>query len=120
MRLRIHHYVSAVSIRMPDANPASEAQSEHISSLSCRIVGMSGATGAIYGIRLLQVLGELEEVETHLVMSGPAQKTIALETDYTHGEVAALADHVHSNRNIAAPISSGSFLGWNGCHPMFN
>ena len=77
------------------------------------VVGMSGATGAVFGIRILQVLAELEHVETHLVMSAPAKQTIALETDYTHNEVTALADHVHSNRNVAASIASGSFK-WDG------
>jgi len=73
------------------------------------VVGMSGSTGAIYGIRLLQVLSELKDVETHLVISNPARETIALETDYAIKQVEALAYKVHGINNIAASISSGSF-----------
>lgn len=73
------------------------------------VVGMSGSTGAIYGIRLLQVLSELHDVETHLVISNPARETIALETDYTVKYVESLAFKVHGINNIAASISSGSF-----------
>jgi len=73
------------------------------------IVGISGASGAIYGVRLLQVLQPLAEIETHLVMSQAARQTLALETDFSLGEVKALADVVHDARDIAASISSGSF-----------
>lgn len=73
------------------------------------IVGISGASGAIYGVRLLQVLQQVSEVETHLVMSPAARQTLSLETDYTLREVQALADVVHDVRDIAASISSGSF-----------
>ncbi|MTH46397.1 UbiX family flavin prenyltransferase [Intestinirhabdus alba] len=73
------------------------------------IVGISGASGAIYGVRLLQVLRAVPEVETHLVMSPAARQTLALETDFSLREVQALADVVHDARDIAASISSGSF-----------
>lgn len=73
------------------------------------IVGMSGASGVIYGIRLLQVLKEAEGVQTHLVMSDSAQINIAVETDWQVQEVRALADEVHANKDIAANIASGSF-----------
>ncbi|MDC9582970.1 UbiX family flavin prenyltransferase [Xenorhabdus sp. PR6a] len=73
------------------------------------IVGLTGASGAIYGVRLLQVLQSVEGIETHLVISQSARQTLALETDYTLREVQALADVVHDNRDIAAAISSGSF-----------
>ena len=73
------------------------------------IVGISGASGAIYGIRLLQVLREVGEIETHLVVSTAAKLTISLETDYTLEAVEALADRVYRPGDIAAPISSGSF-----------
>ena len=73
------------------------------------VVGMSGSTGAIYGIRLLQVMAELKDVETHLVISNPAKETIALETEYTIKQVEALASKVYSINNIAAAIASGSF-----------
>ncbi|TNF71426.1 MAG: UbiX family flavin prenyltransferase [Acidobacteria bacterium] len=73
------------------------------------IVGISGASGAVYGIRLLEVLREVEEVETHLVVSSAAKLTISLETDYSFEAVEALADRVYRPGDIAAPISSGSF-----------
>lgn len=73
------------------------------------IVGISGASGAIYGVRLLEVLKPLQDVETHLVMSQAARQTLALETDYALRDVQTLADVVHDARDIAASISSGSF-----------
>ena len=73
------------------------------------IVGISGASGAIYGVRLLQVLRDVAGVETHLVMSQAARQTLSLETDYSLRDVQALADVVHDTRDIAASISSGSF-----------
>ncbi len=73
------------------------------------IVGMSGASGVVYGIRLLEVLKELVSVETHLVASSAAAITIGLETEYTMDEVKALADVAYRFKDIAAPISSGSF-----------
>lgn len=74
------------------------------------IIGMSGASGAIYGIRLLQVLRDVTEVETHLILSDSAKLNIALETDWDTKEVQALADEVYSNKDIGACIASGSFL----------
>lgn len=73
------------------------------------IVGISGASGAIYGVRLLQVLQTLADVETHLILSQAARQTLALETAYSLREVQALADVVHDARDIAASVSSGSF-----------
>ena len=73
------------------------------------IVGISGASGAIYGVRLLQVLRDVADVETHLVMSQAARQTLSLETDFSLREVQALADVTHDARDIAASISSGSF-----------
>ena len=73
------------------------------------IVGLSGASGAIYGVRLLQVLRNVAEVETHLVMSQAARQTLSLETDLSLRDVQAMADVVHDARDIAASISSGSF-----------
>lgn len=73
------------------------------------IVGISGASGAIYGVRLLEVLREVADVQTHLVMSQAARQTLALETDLSLRDVQALADVVHDARDIAASISSGSF-----------
>lgn len=73
------------------------------------VVGMSGASGVIYGIRMLEVLQGMDEVETHLVMSRAARQTIALETDWDPGKVEQLADVVHKFGDIAAGPSSGSF-----------
>ncbi|MEB6378553.1 UbiX family flavin prenyltransferase [Leclercia adecarboxylata] len=73
------------------------------------IVGISGASGAIYGVRLLQVLRDVADVETHLVMSQAARQTLSLETDFSLRDVQALAGVVHDARDIAASISSGSF-----------
>ena len=73
------------------------------------IVGISGATGVIYGIRLLEVLRTVDDVETHLVMSPYAKLNIEIETSYTPAHVESLAHEVHSYRDQAASISSGSF-----------
>ncbi|CNI64477.1 UbiX family flavin prenyltransferase [Yersinia mollaretii] len=73
------------------------------------IIGISGASGAIYGVRLLQVLQHVEGVETHLIITNAARQTLALETAFSVKEVQALADVVHDSRDIAACISSGSF-----------
>ncbi|KOC92039.1 UbiX family flavin prenyltransferase [Winslowiella iniecta] len=73
------------------------------------IIGISGASGVIYGVRMLQILQQVAEVETHLVMSQAARQTLALESDLTVRDVQALADVVHDVRDIAASISSGSF-----------
>ena len=73
------------------------------------IIGMSGASGAIYGIRLLQVLQGVEEVETHLVLTPAARRTLTLETDFSPEQVEQLADKVYRSADIAASISSGSF-----------
>jgi 4-hydroxy-3-polyprenylbenzoate decarboxylase len=72
------------------------------------IVGISGASGAIYGIRLLQILRALQ-IESHLIISKAASLTITTETDYSIQDVKNLADHVHSPSDIGACISSGSF-----------
>jgi 4-hydroxy-3-polyprenylbenzoate decarboxylase len=73
------------------------------------IVGLSGASGVIYGIRTLEALREFADVEAHLVLSDSAQINIAVETDYSVKEVKALADHVYSNKDVGAAIASGSF-----------
>ncbi|MCB1649541.1 MAG: UbiX family flavin prenyltransferase [Pseudomonadales bacterium] len=72
-------------------------------------VGMSGASGLIYGIRLLEVLNTLPQVETHLILTPSARMNIALETDWELSEVLALADEVHSINDMAASIASGSY-----------
>jgi flavin prenyltransferase len=73
------------------------------------IVGMSGASGAVYGVRLLEVLHDLPEVEVQLVISSAARQTIALETDHDVAAVDALADVRYKHGDIAAAISSGSY-----------
>jgi len=73
------------------------------------VIGISGATGVIYGIRLLEVLRGAAGIETHLIITSAGRRTVALETDYTPVEVESLADHVHTQGDIAASISSGSF-----------
>jgi 4-hydroxy-3-polyprenylbenzoate decarboxylase len=73
------------------------------------IVGISGATGAIYGVRMLEVLARMENMETHLVLSKAGKMTIQVETPYSVKEVEAMADVVHDINNVGASISSGSF-----------
>jgi 4-hydroxy-3-polyprenylbenzoate decarboxylase len=72
------------------------------------VVGISGASGAVYGIRALQALRELG-VETHLVVSKSAELTIAYETDWKIADVKALADVCYPAQDVGAAISSGSF-----------
>lgn len=73
------------------------------------IVAITGASGAIYGIRLLEVLRKMAGIEIHLVVSGGGKLTIAVETAWSMKAVAALADVVHRDNDLAASISSGSF-----------
>jgi 4-hydroxy-3-polyprenylbenzoate decarboxylase len=73
------------------------------------IIGISGASGVIYGIRLLEILRPISGVETHLIMSRYAKVNMKIETKYTAEYVEALADEVHNAGNQAASISSGSF-----------
>lgn len=73
------------------------------------VVGMSGASGVIYGVRLLEVLREADGVETQLIMSPAARQTIKLETDWDPKAVEALAGEVHVFGDIAGAPSSGSF-----------
>ena len=73
------------------------------------VIGISGASGVIYGIRLLEALREAPDVETHLVISNGGRVNIALETDWKVRDVEALADVVYSDTDVAATIASGSF-----------
>jgi 4-hydroxy-3-polyprenylbenzoate decarboxylase len=73
------------------------------------VVGISGASGVVYGIRLLEHLRAMPDVETHLVISDAGRRTIAEETDRALRDVEALASRRHDNRNIGAPPASGSF-----------
>jgi 4-hydroxy-3-polyprenylbenzoate decarboxylase len=74
------------------------------------VVGISGASGAIYGIRLVETLAKLDDVEIHLVMSKGAEATISYETSHEPESVAKLAHVVYDERNLAAAIASGTFL----------
>ena len=80
----------------------------HTSSRKRFIVGISGASGVIYGIRMLELLRRLN-LETHLVMSRSAQVTLAHETDLSLADMRMLADVSYSNNDIGAAIASGSF-----------
>ena len=71
------------------------------------IVGITGASGFVYGYRLLEILQPLD-LEVHLVVSRSALLTMACETDLKLADVVALADHVHKNEDIGASIASGS------------
>ena len=73
------------------------------------IVGISGASGAIYGIHALEMLREQPGVETHLVVSRSGRATVGHETEYSMNQVKDLADVVHSDNDLGSPISSGSF-----------
>lgn len=73
------------------------------------VIGISGASGVIHGIRLLEVLKSAPQIETHLVISSAASKTILQETDFTLKEVEDLASVTHRFRDIGASIASGSF-----------
>lgn len=79
------------------------------SSAQRLIVGITGASGTVYGVRLLEVLRELG-VETHLVMTQAAERVARLEKGLTAAELRALADLSYENSNIGAPVASGSFL----------
>jgi 4-hydroxy-3-polyprenylbenzoate decarboxylase len=74
------------------------------------IVGITGASGSIYGVRALEALRKVADATVHLVMSDQARRTLAIETPYTPEQVEALADEVHDAADLAAPISSGSFV----------
>jgi len=73
------------------------------------VIGMSGASGFVYGVLLLEVLRETEGIESHLIISRGALTTMQLETSLTPAEVEGLADYVHAHDNLAASLSSGSF-----------
>lgn len=73
------------------------------------VVAITGASGAIYGVRALELLRELD-VETHLILSKTARMTIGLETAWKLSEVVKLASFSHSEEDVSAPVASGSFL----------
>ena len=95
--------------RIPPARPCLDAgQYREAAARPRLVVGISGASGAIYGARLLELLHPLP-VETHLVMTRSAELTLALETELKAADLRARADAVHAIGDLAAPISSGSF-----------
>ncbi|RJR43971.1 MAG: UbiX family flavin prenyltransferase [Desulfobacteraceae bacterium] len=73
------------------------------------VVGMSGASGVIYGVKLLHVL-QGTDIETHLVISESGKKNIEIETSYTPDQVASMACHTYDNKEVGAALASGSFL----------
>jgi 4-hydroxy-3-polyprenylbenzoate decarboxylase len=73
------------------------------------VVGIAGASGVIYGVRMLSLLKETD-YETHLVLSEAAKLNIKIETDADPDDVAAMADYVYDHKNVAASLASGSFL----------
>jgi 4-hydroxy-3-polyprenylbenzoate decarboxylase len=73
------------------------------------IIGITGASGAAFGVRLLHILRSVPDVETHLVVSASARLTLASECDISPSDLEAIAGAVHHPSDIAAPISSGSF-----------
>jgi 4-hydroxy-3-polyprenylbenzoate decarboxylase len=105
-----HPAKGSITLKRRYAVPANftEGAAAEILARPRLIVGISGASGAIYGARLLELLRPLP-VETHLVISRTADVTLAVETDLKPAAVRARADVVHANNDMAAPISSGSF-----------
>jgi len=73
------------------------------------VVALTGASGSVYGIRLLERLREDPSVEIHLVVSASGKRTLAEETDYSPDQVEALAHVVYDNRDVGASLASGSF-----------
>jgi flavin prenyltransferase len=84
-------------------------KSPSVEALPRLIVAITGASGAIYGVRALQLLRQMGGIETHLIMSTSGARTLAEETDHSAAQVRAMADHVHSAKDIGAAIASGSF-----------
>jgi len=74
------------------------------------IVGISGATGTVYAVRFLEILKEMKDVTTHVIISKWAKANLQVETDYTIKYLESLADELYNNNNLGAKISSGSFI----------
>ena len=74
------------------------------------LIGITGTTGVIYGIRLLRILREKSDIETHLIITPAGEQTIAIETDYSAADVRSLANYNYRVDDIAAAPASGSFL----------
>ena len=89
--------------------PPAESGTER-GSVRRLIVGISGSSGAIYGVRLVEVLSTVSEVETHLIVSSGAEATISYETDHEPARVFAMADEVYHNSKVGAALASGTFV----------
>ncbi len=91
-----------------DASPGASVRSisPHPKRL---IVAITGATGAVYGVRLLQVLHDISEIETHLIVSDAGVLNLHQELDMNRRDIEALADVVHNVRDVGASLASGSF-----------
>lgn len=74
------------------------------------VIAVTGATGTVYAVRLLEYLKDIEEIKTHLIMSKWAINNLEVETDYSLDYVYSLADVVHNNENLGASVASGSFI----------
>jgi 4-hydroxy-3-polyprenylbenzoate decarboxylase len=73
------------------------------------VVAVTGASGIVYGVRILEVLRDVDDVTTHLIMTAAGRETLLHETGYKTEEVRRLADHVYREHDVAAPLASGSF-----------
>ena len=73
------------------------------------VIGISGASGVIYGVTMLQLLRD-QDFETHLIISEAGRKNIEIETEYSLKEVEGMATHIYDNRDVGAAVASGSFL----------
>ncbi|SPD73403.1 3-octaprenyl-4-hydroxybenzoate carboxy-lyase [uncultured Desulfobacterium sp.] len=73
------------------------------------VVGISGASGVVYAVRMLKLLKDCE-IETHLIISEAGKRNIEIETDYDVNQVLGLAEYTYDNKNMAAAIASGSFF----------
>ncbi len=74
------------------------------------VIGVTGATGTIYAVRLLETLKAMEDINTHLILSNWAIKNLEIETEYNIDYLKSLADYVYDNENLGAKTSSGSFV----------
>ena len=73
------------------------------------VVGISGASGVVYGIRILEILRDIEQVETHLILTNAAKQTIGMETDFSASQIEELADYTYPIKDISAGPASGTF-----------
>lgn len=105
----VSDHAPQVVLRSADLRATGDPKSWKGDSLKRIIIGISGASGVIYGVRLLEVLKDIDDIETHLIMSRGARTTMDLEESLSPEKVNALADRVHAPEDLAAPLSSGSF-----------